>query len=106
MLEDGVEPRPIILLLIDDVERLRNPFLFIVLQERTHGPLVELAPGDAEPFGELLGRIEERIRYRDGGLHEGKYNSSYTIVKRYFEFLSGLIPKRNLIALKRRTQSS
>jgi hypothetical protein len=84
MLQDGIEPHPVILLLIDDIQGFGNPFLLIVLQERTYGPLEELATGDAEPLGKPLGRIEEGVRYRDGGLHKEKYNKSYTIVKFLF----------------------
>jgi len=106
MFQDWIEPHPIILLLVYDIQGFGNPFLFIVLQERMHGPLEELAAGDAEALRKLLGRIEEGVRYRYGCLHDIKYNKSYTSVKRYSDRFAGLIPKRNRMTLKRLTPNS
>jgi len=106
MLQNRIEPDPVILLLVDDIQGFGNPLLLVVLQERTHGSSEELAARNTEPLGELFGRIEKGVGYRDGGLHNAEYNKSYTFVKRYFDRFKRLIPKRKRMTPMRRTPNS
>src|SRR2546427_4441922 len=72
LLEDSVQPRGLAPLAVDLVQSRSDIRLLVGLEEGLDGPLEDLTPGQSEPTGEALGRLEERIGDGNRRLHAGR----------------------------------